>query len=80
MILNVNRLLLPGKGKCCGKDKDNTQSSDDDDMSGAVMGGNPVVGVTIFGHTMTVVEDVIVIAALGIILILAATFAFARQE
>ncbi len=46
----------------------------------AAMGGNPVVGVTILGHTMTVLEDVIVIAVLGIILILAATFAFARQE
>ena len=39
-----------------------------------------VIGVTIFGHTMTVLEDSFVIVTLGAILILAATWSFNRQE
>ena len=42
--------------------------------------GNPIIGITVFGHTMTVFEDVIVIATLGLILILAATWSFNKQD
>ncbi|HSG87354.1 MAG TPA: ABC transporter permease [Candidatus Limnocylindrales bacterium] len=38
------------------------------------------LGVTVFGHTMTVVEDVLVVAALGSVLLGAAVWAFRRQE
>jgi ABC-2 type transport system permease protein len=39
-----------------------------------------VVGVTIFGHTMTVVEDVLVVAAIGIVLLILAIWSFSRQD
>ena len=42
--------------------------------------GNPIIGITVFGHTMTVLEDVIVVATLGLILILAATWSFNQQD
>ena len=51
--------------------------------SAAVRGAvesNSVIGITVFGHTMTVFEDVIVILILGIVLILAATWSFNKQE
>ena len=38
------------------------------------------LGVTVFGHTMTLVEEVAVVATLGIILVAGAVWAFARQE
>jgi ABC-2 type transport system permease protein len=40
----------------------------------------PVIGVTVFGHTMSVIEEVIVIVVLGTILLLAATWSFNTQE
>ena len=46
----------------------------------ATVSSNLVIGITVFGHTMTVLEDVIVIATLGAVLILAATWSFSRQE
>ncbi len=46
----------------------------------AMQSGNSVIGITVFGHTMTVLEDVIVIAILGVVLILAATWSFNKQE
>ena len=47
----------------------------------AIVGNsNSIIGVTVFGHTMTLLEDSIVIAALGFVLILAATWSFNRQE
>jgi len=44
------------------------------------LGSNSVVGITIVGHTMTVLEDVMVIAILGVVMILAATWSFNKQE
>jgi len=38
------------------------------------------IGVTVFGHTMSLLEDVIVIAVLGSILIMAAVWSFSKQE
>ncbi|GAI50311.1 unnamed protein product, partial [marine sediment metagenome] len=38
------------------------------------------VGITVIGHTMTVLEDVMVIAILGVFMILAATWSFNKQE
>jgi ABC-2 type transport system permease protein len=46
----------------------------------AMQSGSSVIGITVFGHTMTVLEDVGVIAILGLVLILAATWSFNRQE
>jgi len=49
-------------------------------VRGTIGSGNPVVGITVFGHTMTVLEDVMVIAILGVVMILAATWSFNKQE
>ncbi len=43
-------------------------------------GAMDAIGVTIFGHTMTVVQDVMVVAAFGLLLMLLATWSFSRQE
>jgi len=44
--------------------------------------GNPdyAIGVTVFGHTMSVLDDAIVVAALGIVLVTAAVWSFKKQE
>lgn len=42
--------------------------------------GAATIGVTIFGHTMTVLEDVLLMAAFGIILLSLAVWSFSRQE
>jgi len=44
--------------------------------------GNPgyAIGVTVFGHTMSVLDDAMVIAALGIVLLTAAVWSFNKQE
>jgi ABC-2 type transport system permease protein len=44
------------------------------------LGTLPGLGVTVFGHTMTVLEDVAVVGALGALLLGAAVLAFSRQE
>jgi ABC-2 type transport system permease protein len=44
------------------------------------LGSAPGLGVTVFGHTMTLLDDVIVVTALGVILLGAAVLAFNRQE
>ncbi len=44
------------------------------------LGSSPALGVTVLGHTMTVVEDVAVVGVLGAILLGAAVVAFSRQE
>lgn len=44
------------------------------------LGTNATLGVTVLGHTMTVVEEVLVVGALGAILLGAAVVAFTRQE
>ena len=38
------------------------------------------LGVTVFGHTMSFVEEVALVSVLGIVLMAAATWAFGRQE
>lgn len=44
-------------------------------------GGSPgVIGATVLGHTMTVFEDIMVVAVMGIILLLAAAWSFGKQE
>lgn len=44
------------------------------------IGTLPGLGVTVLGHTMTVVEEVAVVAALGAVLLGSAVVAFSRQE
>lgn len=44
------------------------------------LGSSPGLGVTVLGHTMSLLDDVIVVTALGIILLGAAVLAFNRQE
>ncbi len=44
------------------------------------LGSAPGLGVTVLGHTMSLLDDVIVVTALGIILLGAAVLAFNRQE
>ena len=44
--------------------------------------GNPgyAIGVTVFGHTMSVLDDALVVAALGIVLVTVAVWSFNKQE
>lgn len=49
-------------------------------MGGAVVQGNYAIGVTVFGHTMTVLEDMLVVVVFGIVLLSVATWSFGRQE
>ena len=43
-------------------------------------GGREALGVTILGHTMSALEDVLVVASLGLALMAAAVWSFGRQE
>lgn len=43
-------------------------------------GGSATTGITIFGHTMSILEDIMVVAVFGIVLMLAAVWSFNRQE
>ncbi len=43
-------------------------------------GSAEVTGVTVFGHTMTVLQDVAVVACFGTILLLLAAWSFGKQE
>lgn len=47
---------------------------------GEMAGGTQPIGVTVFGHTMTVLDDALVVAALGIILLSLAVWSFNKQE
>jgi hypothetical protein len=38
------------------------------------------LGVTVFGHTMSFVEEMAMVAALGVVLVTAAIWAFGRRE
>jgi ABC-2 type transport system permease protein len=38
------------------------------------------IGVTVFGHTMTIVEDVLVVTGIGIILLVLAIWSFSKQD
>jgi len=44
------------------------------------IGTLPGLGVTVAGHTMTVIEEVAVVSVLGIVLLSGAVLAFSRQE
>jgi len=41
--------------------------------------GNPL-GITVFGHTMTILEDVLILAAFGALMLALAAWSFGRQE
>ncbi|MFH1640028.1 MAG: ABC transporter permease [Chloroflexota bacterium] len=47
---------------------------------GAAGEGGYVIGVTVFGHTMTILEDTLVVLVLGTLLFVTATWSFSRQE
>jgi ABC-2 type transport system permease protein len=49
-------------------------------ISGAMGQGNYVLGVTVFGHTMTILEDILVVAVFGIVLLSVAAWSFSKQE
>ncbi len=38
------------------------------------------IGVTVFGHTMTILEDVLIVVILGIVLMTTAAWSFSKQE
>jgi len=42
--------------------------------------GTEVAGVTVFGHTMSILESALVVAAVGVVLLSAAIWVFNRQE
>jgi ABC-2 type transport system permease protein len=48
--------------------------------SGGIMGQPAALGVTLFGHTMTVAQDILLVVAIGVILLALAIWAFSRQE
>lgn len=54
------------------------------DMTGVVMPGlegmPPPTGLTVFGHTMTIMEDALVVLVLGAVMVAAAVFAFSRKD
>ena len=49
-------------------------------MGSAAGDAGYTIGVTVFGHTMSVFDDAIVMVALGAILMLLAVWAFSKQE
>jgi len=49
-------------------------------MVGATGSPGYAIGVTVFGHTMSVLDDALVVAALGIVLVTAAVWSFNKQE
>ena len=49
-------------------------------MSTVTGSDNYTVGVTVFGHTMSVLDDAIVVAVLGVVLLFLATWSFSKQE
>ena len=49
--------------------------------TGVAMGDSSyVLGVTVLGHTMSILEDIVVVAVLGIVLMIAAVWSFNKQE
>ncbi|MDO8569021.1 MAG: ABC transporter permease [Dehalococcoidales bacterium] len=47
---------------------------------GAMGQGGYAIGVTVFGHTMSVLEDLLIVLIFGVILMSAAAWSFIRQE
>jgi ABC-2 type transport system permease protein len=48
--------------------------------AGAVGQSNYIIGVTVFGHTMTVLEDMLVVVIFGAVLLSIAAWSFSKQE
>ncbi|MFC1910192.1 ABC transporter permease [Chloroflexota bacterium] len=46
----------------------------------SAMGQSSAIGITVFGHTMTILEDVLIVAVLGAILLSLAVWSFGKQE
>ena len=42
--------------------------------------GSYAIGVTVFGHTMSILEDIIIVAVLGVVMMLGAIWLFNKQE
>jgi ABC-2 type transport system permease protein len=42
--------------------------------------GTEMAGVTVFGHTMSILESALVVAVVGVVLLAAAIWSFNRQE
>ena len=49
-------------------------------MGGAMGQGGYVIGLTVFGHTMTILQDMLVVAIFGIVLMSTAAWSFSKQE
>ncbi len=49
-------------------------------LSGATGQGGYPLGVTVWGHTMTVLDDILIVAVFGIILLSLAAWFFSKQE
>jgi len=49
-------------------------------MSGIMGQGNYIMGVTVFGHTMTILQDVLVVVVFGIVTLSLAAWSFSKQE
>ena len=52
----------------------------DRDLTDTLSTGNHALGVTIFGHTMSILEEIIIVAVFGSVLMLLAVWSFSRQE
>ncbi|MBI4285555.1 MAG: ABC transporter permease [Chloroflexi bacterium] len=50
------------------------------EIAAAGMGQGYPLGVTVFGHTMTIVQDMLLVAVLGIVVLSLAAWSFSRQE
>lgn len=49
-------------------------------MGGAMGQAGSVIGVTVFGHTMTILEDMLIVVIFGIVLLSLAAWFFSKQE
>ncbi|MBI2854309.1 MAG: ABC transporter permease [Chloroflexi bacterium] len=49
-------------------------------MSAAAGQGKGIIGVTVLGHTMTILEDVLIVVVFGAVMLSLAAWSFSRQE
>jgi ABC-2 type transport system permease protein len=49
-------------------------------MGGAMGQAGSAIGVTVLGHTMTILQDVLVVAIFGIVMLSLAAWSFSKQE
>jgi ABC-2 type transport system permease protein len=49
-------------------------------LGGATGQASSAIGVTVFGHTMTILEDMLIVVIFGIILLSIAAWSFSKQE